>query len=106
MKKLLSLLVAGALLAGCSNTTDTEDKTITIGATQVPHAEILNDVVKPALEADGWTVDVVEYTDYVQPNTALEEGSLDANYYQTLDYLETQNEESGLHLVSVAGIHL
>lgn len=107
MKKLLSLLVAGALLvgaAGCSAGED--DKTISIGATPVPHAQILNDVVKPALEEKGWTVDVVEFTDYVLPNTSLEEGDLDANYFQTIRYLEEQNEKGGLHLVAVAGIHL
>ena len=71
MKKLLSLLVAVALLAGCSSTTDTEDKTIRIGATQVPHAEILEDVVKPILEEEGWDVDITVFTDYIQPNTVF-----------------------------------
>ena len=74
--------------------------------TPVPHAEIVNDVVVPKLEAAGWTVEVVEFNDYVQPNTSLEDGEIDANYFQTIRYLEEQNKERGLHLVEVAGIHL
>lgn len=83
-----------------------EDNVISIGVTPVPHAEIVNDVVKGKLEAAGWKVDVVEFNDYVQPNTALEDGELDANYFQTIRYLQEQNKERGLHLVEVAGIHL
>ncbi|MBO4980545.1 MAG: methionine ABC transporter substrate-binding protein [Lachnospiraceae bacterium] len=83
-----------------------EDNVISIGVTPVPHAEIVNDVVKGKLEAAGWKVDVVEFNDYVQPNTALEDGELDANYFQTIRYLQEQNQERGLHLVEVAGIHL
>ncbi|MCD7892462.1 MAG: MetQ/NlpA family ABC transporter substrate-binding protein [Erysipelotrichaceae bacterium] len=113
MKKLLKVLLAGAFaltLAGCGSSTDTssddsEDKTITVGATAVPHAAILNDVVKDLLAEDGWTLDVVEFTDYVQPNTSLQDGDLDANYFQTLAYMEEQNEERSLNLVAVAGIH-
>lgn len=110
MKKLSKLLVAGVLalgLVGCggSSNSGTDEKTITVGATQVPHAQILNDVVKDKLAEDGWTLEVVEFTDYVQPNTALEEGELDANYFQTLAYMEEENKERGLHLVNVAGIH-
>jgi len=109
MKKLLKVLLAGAFaltLAGCGSTSDdSDDKTITVGATAVPHAAILNDVVKDLLAEDGWTLDVVEFTDYVQPNTSLEDGDLDANYFQTLAYMEEQNEERSLSLVAVAGIH-
>ena len=82
------------------------DTTITIGATPVPHAQILNDVVKPLLEAKGWKLDVVEFNDYIQPNTALEDGELDANYFETTKYLNEENERRNLHLVSVAEIHL
>ena len=83
-----------------------DDNKIAIGVTPVPHAEIVNDVVVPKLEAAGWTVEVVEFNDYVQPNTSLEDGEIDANYFQTIRYLEEQNKERGLHLVEVAGIHL
>ena len=83
-----------------------DDNKISIGVTPVPHAEIVNDVVVPKLEAAGWDVEVVEFNDYVQPNTSLEDGEIDANYFQTIRYLEEQNKERGLHLVEVAGIHL
>ena len=83
-----------------------EDNVIRVGATLVPHAEILNDIVKDVLAKKGWTLEVVEFSDYVQPNTALEEGELDANYFQTLGYLKNQNEERGMHLVAVVGVHI
>lgn len=83
-----------------------DDNKIVIGATEVPHAQIIDGVVKPALEAAGWSVETVVFTDYVQPNTALEAGELDANYFQHYLYLDDQNENAGLHLVAVKGIHL
>lgn len=82
------------------------DNTVSIGVTPIPHEEIVKDVVKPLLEKAGWTVDIVEFNDYVQPNTALESGDIDANYFQTTRYLEEENEKRSLHLVSVASIHL
>ncbi len=110
---------AGVSEAGASETEQTasgqahgitapegDDNHISIGVTPVPHAEIINGVVKVKLEAAGWNVEVVEFNDYVQPNTALEDGELDANYFQTIRYLEEQNAGRGLHLVAVAGIHL
>lgn len=110
MKKLVKALVASALtlsLAACGSSSSSSDdsKTITVGATAVPHAMILNDVVKDVLAEDGWTLEVVEFTDYVTPNTSLEEGELDANYFQTLAYMEDQNESAGLHLAAVQGVH-
>ncbi|MBR2667710.1 MAG: MetQ/NlpA family ABC transporter substrate-binding protein [Oscillospiraceae bacterium] len=82
----------------------TEPVTLRVGASVTPHAEILQQVVEP-LAAQGITLEIVEYTDYVQPNTAVEDGSLDANYFQHQPYLTTFNEENGTHLVSVASIH-
>lgn len=99
-------------LAGCgagsasTGTSSAGDKVIKVGATAVPHAEILNDVVKDVLADAGWTLEVTEFTDYVTPNTALEDGSLDANYFQTLGYMNNQNDENGLHLEAAVGVHI
>ncbi len=103
-------------LAGCgasnsssssdsSSTAKSDDKTITVAATPSPHAEILNDAVKPLLEKEGYTLEVKEFTDYVQPNTVTEEGEVDANYFQHITYLNNFNEEKGTHLVSAAEVH-
>ena len=83
-----------------------DDNKISIGVTVVPHEEIVENVVQPKLEEAGWTLEVVPFTDYVLTNTALEDGELDANYFQTIRYLQEQNEVRGLHLVDVKGIHL
>lgn len=108
MKKILGTLVAFALvlsLVACGSKTDsTEDKTIKIGASPTPHAEILA-IAKDLLEKDGYTLEIVEYNDYVIPNTATQSGELDANYFQHLPYLEDFNEKNGTTLVSVAAIH-
>ena len=119
MKNAIRTIAAATLacaLVGCSSTStattstgstsSSEDKVIRVGATAVPHAEILNDVVKDVLAEDGWTLEVTEFTDYVTPNTALEEGSLDANYFQTLGYMSDQNESNGLHLAAAVGVHI
>ena len=97
----LSLLA----LTGCSGGgSSSEDKTITIAAVPTPHAEILNDVVKPALEKEGYTLEVKEFTDYVLPNTATEQEEVDANYFQHKPYLDNFNEELGRHRVDVGGV--
>ncbi|MCR5157150.1 MAG: MetQ/NlpA family ABC transporter substrate-binding protein [Butyrivibrio sp.] len=85
---------------------DDGDKTITVGATPVPHAEILDNIVKEVLAEDGWTLNTVVFSDYVLPNTSLEQGEIDANYFQTLGYMNQQNADAGLHLTAVAGIHI
>ena len=108
MKKVTSviaiLLAAVLLFAGCGASADSEDKTITVGASPTPHAEILNSV-KEALEADGYTLVVKEFTDYVQPNVALANGEIDANYFQHLPYLEDYNEQNGTDLISAGTVH-
>lgn len=104
MKKILvliSLLLATTLTACTSNK---EDKVIRVGASPAPHAEIL-EVIKPLIEAQGYTLEIIEYTDYVFPNTNVEEGELDANYFQHVPYLDYFNEKNGTHLVSVLAVH-
>ena len=85
-------------------TTNGETITLTVGATPNPHAEILAQV-KDDLAAEVIDLVVKEYSDYVVPNTAVEEGDLDANYFQHTPYMEKFNEENGTHLVSVGKIH-
>lgn len=79
--------------------------TISIAATPAPHAEILA-IAKDILAAKDITLNVIEYDDYVIPNNVVEDGEVDANYFQHLPYLENFNAENGTHLVSVAGIHV
>ena len=85
---------------------DSADKKISVGVNPVPHADILENAVKAVLAEEGWELEVVVFQDYVLPNTSLEEGELDANYFQTLGYMNGQNEDNGLHLVAVAGVHI
>ena len=82
-----------------------ETVTLTVAASPTPHAEILNQCV-PILAEQGIELVVNEYSDYVVPNTAVEDGDEDANYFQHLPYLEEFNETRGTHLVSVAGVHI
>lgn len=77
---------------------------VKIGASVTPHAEILN-YAKDALAKKGVDIEVVEFTDYVLPNTALESGDLDANYFQHKPYMDEFNKEKGTHLVSAGVIH-
>lgn len=108
MKKLLSVILAAALIAlafaltSCGNKTD--EKTIVVGASPTPHAEILNQV-KDILAAKGYTLKVVEYDDYVLPNKALTDNQLDANYFQHTPYLNSYNESNGTDLVAAALVH-
>ena len=79
--------------------------TITIAASPTPHAEIL-EIVKTILAAKGITLDIQSYNDYVVPNTVVEDGTVDANYFQHLPYLEDFNAQQNTHIVSVATIHV
>jgi len=99
----LSLILCLGLLAGCGSSS-AGDKTITVAASPTPHAEILA-VAKEVLAKDGWTLEITEYSDYVVPNNVVEDGEIDANYFQHVPYLNTFNAENGTHLVSVAMVH-
>ncbi len=128
MKKLVSLLLTGALsfglLAGCGggttgsnntsannsqtpsaeNSASLEGTVIKVAASPTPHAEILK-VAKDVLAEQGITLEIEEFTDYIQPNMVTEDGQVDANYFQHITYLNDFNEENGTHLVSVADLH-
>ena len=105
MKKIIAIALALVLtlsLAACGGSAD--DKTITVAASPTPPAEILK-VAAEVLAKDGWTLEVTEYSDYVVPNNVVEDGEIDANYFQHVPYLDTFNAENGTHLVSVAMVH-
>lgn len=115
LKKALALALTGAVLvgafAGCgakkdssSDTKKEETKKIVIGASPSPHADILK-VAKKELKKEGYELEIKEYSDYVQPNTALESGDLDANYFQHKPYLDDFNKKKKTHLVSAGMIH-
>jgi D-methionine transport system substrate-binding protein len=106
MKKIiivvLTLVLALSLFAGCGSKGD--DKTIVVAASPTPHAEIL-EIAKQELAKEGYELVIKKFNDYVVPNTATEDGEVDANYFQHQPYLTTFNAEQGTHLVSVAAIH-
>jgi len=105
MKKTIAIiliLILALSLAACGGKAD--DKTITIAASPTPHAEILK-IAAEVLAKDGWTLEIKEYTDYVQPNNVVEDGEIDANYFQHVPYLDTFNADNGTHIVSVAMVH-
>ncbi|MDD6061395.1 MAG: MetQ/NlpA family ABC transporter substrate-binding protein [Oscillospiraceae bacterium] len=105
----------GAVVSVVENTTDGFDasvdyaslsgKTITVAASPTPHAEILA-VAKDLLAEKNITLEIKEFTDYVQPNNVVESGEIDANYFQHIPYLDDFNKENGTHIVSVAAIHV
>ena len=105
----------GAVVSTVDNPTDGFDSTvdydaladtsISVAASPTPHAEILS-VVKDILAEKNITLEILEFSDYVQPNNVVESGEVDANYFQHLPYLEDFNAENGTHIVSVASIHV
>ena len=104
--KLRILALAFALVAtACGKPAAPPAHVLRIGATAVPHAEIL-EFIKPALAKQGVSLDVVVFNDYVQPNTQVEEKQMDVNYFQTLPYLEDFNRDKHTHLIPIAGIHI
>lgn len=136
MKKLISVALAGTLalsLAACGSsasssaaestapaeseaastseaaseeaTSDLAGTTLKVAASPTPHAEILN-AAKDILAEQGITLEVVEFSDYVQPNLVTESGEVDANYFQHTPYLDDFNAENGTHIVAAATIHV
>ena len=107
MKKALAFalvaLFALALFAGCTQS-KTDPGTIGVGASVTPHAEILEQV-RDLLKEKGFELEIVEFTDYIMPNTTLEDGDLDANFFQHKPYMDDFNANNGTHLVAVAAIH-
>lgn len=120
MKKFLSIVVifalAAALIAGCQSQPASDEQsgakgdntkpiTIKVGASPVPHAQVL-EVVKPLLAEKGIELDIIEFNDYVQPNLQLADKDLDANYFQHIPYLEDFAQERGLKLTYTAKVHI
>lgn len=110
----ISLVGVGLLLAACGNeeatdtaenSNETEETTIRVGASNVPHAEIIEHVA-PTLEEEGITVEIERYNDYVIPNVALEEGDIDANYFQHEPFFEDAVAENNYDFVNAGSIHL
>lgn len=115
-KTLLSALVTTGVvltLAACgseeskneSTGSGSEDTTIKIGASNVPHAEIL-EFAEPILEEEGIKLDITTYNDYVIPNVALDEGEIDANYFQHIPFFDAAVEENGYDFVNAGSIHI
>ncbi len=116
MKKIISVLLTLALsvgliaLVGCGseNTSSDggkgDDKVITVGASSTPHAEILEQIEDKVAEK-GYTLKIVVYDDYVLPNQALSDGTIDANYFQHTPYLNSYNKSNGTDLVSAGSVH-
>ena len=108
IRRSLLVLAAAAALAACSPGTDKTggaDAPLIVGATAVPHAEILEHI-KPLLAAEGVEIEIKVFNDYVQPNTQLAERRLDVNYFQTKPYLDEFNASRGSDLITVAGVHV
>ena len=110
MKKILAialvaLLTIVSVFAQATSETQSSTTKIVVGATPEPHAALLSLVVDD-LAAQGITLEVKEFTDYVTPNDAVEYGEIDANYFQHIPYLESFNTEHDYHLVNAGGIHV
>ncbi|MGB5792026.1 MetQ/NlpA family ABC transporter substrate-binding protein [Poseidonibacter sp.] len=117
LKNILKVSLASVLAFAITGCSEKEEKkvetkvavekktTIKIGATPVPHVEIL-EAVKPLLKAKGYDLQIVEFTDYVTPNIAVDEGELDANFFQHAPYLNEFNANKNTQLVKTVNVHL
>lgn len=100
-------LIAAMFVAACSGGAPEQGdpNRLSIAATAVPHAEIL-EAIKPTLEAEGLTLNIRVFNDYVQPNLQVDQGRIDVNYFQTKPYLDEFNAARGTNLVAIAGVHV
>src|SRR5699024_4543937 len=112
MKKILTLVSLSFILvlAACGGNDNegaaaNDDDTIVIGASSVPHGEILEEA-EPLLEKEGIELEIEPYEDFVLPNDDLDSGEIDANFFQHIPYLEQTNEDPGYNLVNIGGIHI
>lgn len=118
MKKIAALLLVGLAFVGCGDGKKDGESTaqgqnvgqdskvvLKVGATPVPHAEIL-EFIKPDLEKEGIDLQIVQFTDYVTPNSALNDGSLDANFHQHKPFLDSLINDRGYALTPIANIHV
>jgi D-methionine transport system substrate-binding protein len=112
--KVLTAMAISLAVVGCGDSEEkkesaavtTDKKTVVkVGATPVPHSEIL-EVVKPLMKAKGYELEIVEFTDYVTPNIAVDEGELDANFFQHMPYLTEFNANKKTDLVKTVNVHL
>ncbi len=107
----IGLLILSLTLVGCTTNTKANNESkddkivIKVGATPVPHSEILN-LIKPKLEEEGITLEIIEFTDYVKPNLALDAKEINANFFQHTPYMESFAREHNINLTSAAKIHL
>ncbi|AET66414.1 lipoprotein, YaeC family [Desulfosporosinus orientis DSM 765] len=108
-----ALVTLSLVLSGCGSKTEAPKSgsdssaatVLKVGATPIPHAEIL-EFVKPALKKEGIDLQIVSYTDYVRPNLDLDTGDIDANFFQHTPYLESFNKDHSLNNVSIAKVHI
>lgn len=108
MKKFTAVIlsiICGLALVGCGSSKDSDTKTIVVGATSTPHAEILEGAVASQLKAAGYKLEVKVFDDYTLPNKSLDQGDLDANYFQHTPYLNQEIKDNKYDIVSVAKIH-
>ncbi len=112
LKLFASVCLAAGLavgLAGCGDKADAPKadagKTLTVGASPVPHADLLN-LVAPQLKKDGITLKVIEFSDYIKPNLSLADKEIDANFFQHQPYLDAFAKDRGLKLTSLVAVHI
>jgi D-methionine transport system substrate-binding protein len=104
MKRIFAILLLAILVCGCASGAGSQDNILRVGATPRPHAEVL-EIVKEELARENIILEIVEYTDFVQPNLALDSGDLDANYFQHRPYLDNFNENNNTNIAYVVAVH-